>query len=173
MTNMISIPSNQMNATPQTIPAQVVLQKQQQQIRAMHPNMVAQQQMIGSNLHQVEFRQPAPANVVLQQNQMQPNQQLQQFQVNSIRGTILTRLLIQRFYFIHSMCSHSSLSRSYNRKLWLAMRYSLIRRWDLNSNHSRKWTIQRPISTLDGSSQWIRQHNQVSKSSHAIKCSTI
>lgn len=98
-----------MNATPQTIPAQVVLQKQQQQIRAMHPNMVAQQQMIGANLHQVEFRQPAPANVVLQQNQMQPNQQLQQFQVNSIREkihlriqvTVLTRLFIYRFYFIH------------------------------------------------------------------------
>lgn len=72
-----------MNTSPQTIPAQVVLQKQQQ-IRAMHPNMVAaqhqqQQQMIGANMHQVEFRQPAPANVVLQQNQMQPNP-MQQFQ---------------------------------------------------------------------------------------------
>lgn len=78
-----------MNTSPQTIPAQVVLK--QQQMRAMHPNMVAQpqqppqaqqqqqQQMIGANLHQVEFRQPAPANIVLQQNQMQPNQ-MQQFQ---------------------------------------------------------------------------------------------
>lgn len=79
MANMISIPPNQMNTSPQTIPAQVVLQKQQQ-IRAMHPNMVAQQQqMIGANMHQVEFRQPAPANVVLQPNQMQSNQ-MQQFQ---------------------------------------------------------------------------------------------
>lgn len=82
---MISIPPNQMNTSPQTIPAQVVLQKQQQ-IRAMHPNMIAQQQqqqqqqhMLGANIHQVEFRQPASANVVLQQNQIQPNQ-MQQFQ---------------------------------------------------------------------------------------------
>lgn len=75
---MISLPPNQMNTSPQTIPAQVVLQKQQQ-IRGMHPNMVAaqhQQQMIGANMHQVEFRQPAPANVVLQQNQMQQFQQV-------------------------------------------------------------------------------------------------
>lgn len=85
MANMISIPPNQMNTSPQTIPAQIVLQKQQQ-MRAMHPNMVAQQQqppqqqMIGANIHQVEFRQPAPANIVLQQqNQMQPNH-MQQFQ---------------------------------------------------------------------------------------------
>lgn len=77
MANMISIPPNQMNTSPQTIPAQVVMQKQQQ-MRAMHPNMVVQQQqqMIGANMHQVEFRQPAPANVVLQQNQMQPFQQV-------------------------------------------------------------------------------------------------
>lgn len=72
MANMISIPPNQINTSPQTIPAQVVLQKQQQ-MRAMHPNM------IGANLHQVEFRQPAPANITLQQNQMQSNQ-MQQFQ---------------------------------------------------------------------------------------------
>ncbi|XP_055300102.1 putative mediator of RNA polymerase II transcription subunit 26 isoform X2 [Sitodiplosis mosellana] len=91
MANMISIPPNQINTSPQTIPAQVVLQKQQQ-MRAMHPNMVAQQQhqhqqqppqqqqqMIGANIHQVEFRQPAPANIILQQNQMQSNQ-MQQFQ---------------------------------------------------------------------------------------------
>lgn len=78
MANMISIPPNQMNTSPQTIPAQVVLQKQQQ-LRAMHPNMQQQQQMIGANIHQVEFRQPAPANIILQQNQLQPNQ-MQQFQ---------------------------------------------------------------------------------------------
>lgn len=80
-----------MNTSPQTIPAQVVLQKQQQ-MRAMHPNMVAQQhpqhqqptppqqqqqqQMIGANIHQIEFRQPAPANIILQQNQMQQFQQV-------------------------------------------------------------------------------------------------
>ena len=87
MANMISIPPNQMNTSPQTIPAQVVLQKQQQ-MRAMHPNMVAQQhqqhpqqtppqqQMIGANIHQVEFRQPTPANIILQQNQMQQFQQV-------------------------------------------------------------------------------------------------
>lgn len=83
MANLIAIPPNQMTTSPQTIPAQVVLQKHQQ-MRAMHPNMIAQQQqMIGANMHQVEFRQPAPAstptNVALQPNQMQPNQ-MHQFQ---------------------------------------------------------------------------------------------
>lgn len=92
---MISMSSNQMNTSPQTIPTQIVLQKQQQ-IRAMHPNVVAQQQhhqhqhqqpqsqqIIGANLHSVEFRQPAPANVVLQQNQIQPSQMQQFQQVNN------------------------------------------------------------------------------------------
>lgn len=82
MANMISIPPNPMITSPQTqtIPAQVVLQKQQQQMRSMHPNMVAQQQqMIGANMHQMEFRQPAPANILLSPNQMQPNQ-MPQFQ---------------------------------------------------------------------------------------------
>lgn len=103
---MISIPSNQMNASPQTIPAQVVLQKQQQ-IRAMHPNMVAQQQMIGVNLHQVEFRQPAPANVVLQQNQMQPNQ-MQQFQPVSYTSlTCNFKSIISRILFCYSNRSRS------------------------------------------------------------------
>lgn len=74
MTNLISIPPNQLNTSPQTIPAQV-LQKQQQ-MRSMHPNMLAQQQhqhIINTSnvVHQVEFRQPVSANVVLQQNQMQ------------------------------------------------------------------------------------------------------
>lgn len=79
MTNLISIPPNQLNTSPQNITAQV-LQKQQQQhaMRSMHPNMLAQQQqqqqqhiINTSNVHQVEFRQPVSANVVLQQNQMQ------------------------------------------------------------------------------------------------------
>lgn len=83
MANMIAIPPNQMTTSPQTIPAQVVLQKQQQQMRAMHPNMIAQQQqIIGTNMHQLEFRQPAPANVVLQPNQLQSNQIHQFQQVN-------------------------------------------------------------------------------------------
>lgn len=96
MANMISIPPNQMNTSPQTIPAQVVMQKQQQ-IRTLHPNMVAQQQLIGANMHQVEFRQPAPASVVLQQNQMQTNQ-MQQFQ--PVNNTINYHLKFQITNFV-------------------------------------------------------------------------
>lgn len=86
-TNMIPMQSNQMNTLPQTIPAQVILQKQQQQqqqMRGMIPNMVAQQMMNASTanvqmntpnanigIRQMEFRQPGPSNVVLQPNQMQ------------------------------------------------------------------------------------------------------
>lgn len=87
-TNMIPMQPNQMNTSPQTIPAQVVLQKQQQ-MRGMHPNMVAQQMMNASTanvqvntpnanigIRQIEFRQPGPSNVVLQPNQMQQFQQV-------------------------------------------------------------------------------------------------
>lgn len=83
MGNVVAMPPNPMSTQPQNIPAQIVLQKQQ--MRAMHPNMMnQQQQMIGTSMRQVEFRQSAPANVVVQQNQIQSNQvqQFQQQQVN-------------------------------------------------------------------------------------------
>lgn len=114
---MISMPSNQMNTSPQTIPTQIVLQKQQQ-TRAMHPNVVAQQQhqhqhqqpqsqpIIGANLHSVEFRQPAPANVVLQQNQIQPSQ-MQQFQ-QVIRCYKITKKYQSFSIFIFQLNSNHS-----------------------------------------------------------------
>lgn len=70
------LPPNQLTLT-QGMPTQIVLQKHQ--MRAMHPNMMNQQQIIGTNMRQVEFRQSTPTNVVMQQNQVQPNQ-VQQFQ---------------------------------------------------------------------------------------------
>ena len=84
---MISIPPNQLNTSQQAIPAQI-LQKQQQ-MRSIPPNMLNQQQqqqqqhMINtSNVHQVEFRQPVSANIVLQPNQMQQFQPVSDSKIN-------------------------------------------------------------------------------------------
>lgn len=73
---MIQISPNQLTST-QGMPTQIVLQKHQ--MRAMQPNMMNQQQIIGTNMRQVEFRQSTPTNVVMQQNHVPPNQ-IQQYQ---------------------------------------------------------------------------------------------
>lgn len=107
------IPPNQLNTSPQNIPAQV-LQKQQQ-MRSMHPNMMAQQQqqqqhiINTSNVHQVEFRQPISANIVLPQNQMQQFQPVCGNETKSIRhfakNTIETKALLNSLF---RTCSPSS-----------------------------------------------------------------
>lgn len=71
---MIQMSPNQLTST-QGMPTQIVLQKHQ--MRATHPNIMNQQQIIATNMRQVEFRQSTPANVVMQPNQVQQFQQAQ------------------------------------------------------------------------------------------------
>lgn len=113
MTNLISIPPNQLNTSPQTISSQV-LQKQQQQLRSMHPNMLAQQQHIinATNVHQVEFRHPNSANVILQQNQMQQFQPVSGAKTNRHQITIKLNTFLYNFGLIHFYCSSNSLRNS-------------------------------------------------------------
>lgn len=105
MTNLISIPPNQLNTSPQNITAQVLQKQQQQQMRSMHPNMLAQQQqqhlINTSNVHQVGFRQPVSANVVLQQNQMQQFQPVRKSIKLFILKTIKSNKQLINAFFSH------------------------------------------------------------------------
>lgn len=102
MANILPMQQPQLGASPQQLPAQVVLQKQQQ-LRSMHPNIVAQQQLIGGNMRQPlaqqqqqqEFRHPATAMMQPNPTQQHPMQQFQTPNAQMMQQTPTTGNQIQ------------------------------------------------------------------------------